>query len=145
MFVRDVVNMATKICSKCHEQKFMSAFHRNKAQPDGYANQCKPCFSTTESASYTRTKRRHKDSALRRKFGITHDEYDLMLLKQDNECAICRRKPRNGEKSLVVDHDHKTGVVRGLLCGKCNTSLGTFGDSIEGLERAITYLKESCQ
>ena len=119
----------------------MSASHRNKSQPDGYANQCKPCFSSTEKTSYLKTKRRHKDTFLRRQFGITHDDYDRMLIEQNNGCAICGRKPRNGEKSLVVDHDHVTGTVRGLLCGKCNTSLGTFGDNIDGLMRAIRYLE----
>lgn len=123
----------------------MSAFHRNKSQSDGYANQCKTCFSVTESISYVKTKRRHRDTYLRRRFGITHDDYDLMLSKQNNRCAICGRMPRNGERSLVVDHDHNTGVVRGLLCGKCNTSLGTFGDSIEGLKRAVAYIEQSCQ
>lgn len=139
------LNMATKTCSKCREQKFTSAFHKNKSQIDGYANQCKYCFSLTESISYRKTKRRHKDTLLRRKFGITHDDYDSMLLEQNSGCAICGRVPRNGENSLVVDHDHETGVVRGLLCGKCNTSLGTFGDNIAGLERVLAYLKQSCQ
>lgn len=65
---------------------------------------------------------------LKTKFGITPEEYDAMLHKQRGKCAICRQPEKVVGKSLAVDHDHKTGKVRGLLCGSCNQLLGIFED-----------------
>lgn len=56
-------------------------------------------------------------------------------------CELCHRPPKR--RTLHLDHDHKTYVFRGWLCSRCNSSLGTFGDSIAGLERAINYLRRS--
>jgi len=67
--------------------------------------------------------------------------YQYMLGKQDGLCAICRKTCSSG-KALAIDHDHKTGVVRGLLCGKCNRGLGLFCDSKELLLNAYTYLNK---
>lgn len=74
-------------------------------------------------------------------YGINLYDYHDLLKKQDGSCFICRKKVSN--KRLVVDHCHKTGIVRGLLCSKCNTGLGSFGDNTDSLERAIFYLKEA--
>lgn len=59
-----------------------------------------------------------------------------MAVAQNNCCAICKKA-----RKLVVDHDHLTGRVRGLLCKGCNTALGVFGDSTVGLRQAIAYLE----
>ena len=64
-----------------------------------------------------------------------------MLEKQNHVCAICGNKDNN--KKLAVDHCHTTGVIRGLLCSACNTSLGKFKDSVELLQNAIQYLKDN--
>jgi len=79
---------------------------------------------------------------MKRDYGITLDEYDEMFDKQSGLCLICK-EPCNSGYRLAVDHNHATGKVRGLLCGKCNRGLGNFGDSILLLEQAIKYLKES--
>lgn len=68
---------------------------------------------------------------------LTKEQRAALEEQQGGRCAICGRQARK----LVVDHDHETGVVRGLLCHGCNTSMGVLGDSVEGLERAIAYLK----
>lgn len=82
----------------------------------------------------------NRDSYLRRKYGITEEQYEELKLAQGGKCAICLKKPRT--RSLAVDHDHKTGSIRGLLCSRCNHGLlGHAYDSIEMLERAIGYLK----
>ncbi len=73
------------------------------------------------------------------------DKYGEMKIFQDGKCAICHRKPRgmsNSRQRLVVDHDHKTGKIRGLLCGACNVGLGHFDDSPKTLKSAIEYLKK---
>ena len=72
-------------------------------------------------------------------YGVTVEEYNLMLGHQGGVCALCGRPP--GKKPLAVDHDHETGKVRGLLCQNCNVGLGCFGDSVPILEGAIKYLQ----
>lgn len=85
-------------------------------------------------------------SALRRNYGITVDEYDEMLYKQNGVCKICggieTSSNKWGIKRLAVDHNHDTGKVRGLLCNNCNRGLGLLKDSTELLSNAIKYLKE---
>jgi len=78
--------------------------------------------------------------------GLTGSEYERLLKEQNGCCAICGRP--NGHRScngneckLAVDHDHKTGTVRGLLCNNCNRGLGRFKDSVKLLEAAICYLQ----
>ena len=91
-----------------------------------------------------------KDASYKRLYGITLEEYNERFKNQNYVCAICEKEESrkntieiDGIKQLVVDHDHITNNVRGLLCTKCNTLLGCSGDNIEVLKRAIKYLKEA--
>ena len=85
-----------------------------------------------------------KHNSLMYKFGIGLPEYIQMAVDRDNKCDICgrpERQVRAGKvKALAVDHDHKTGAVRGLLCCDCNQALGKFEDSKDLLTSAIAYL-----
>lgn len=74
------------------------------------------------------------------KYGITQDEYDTLAKAQDHLCAICKVQPN--DQRFNVDHCHKVGTVRGLLCHHCNLALGHFKDSIESLQNAIEYLQK---
>lgn len=74
----------------------------------------------------------------RPEYGITLNEALDMLAKQGNACALC--KISLNEKSMNVDHCHKDGHVRGILCGKCNRAIGQLGDTIEAVSRALAYL-----
>lgn len=80
-------------------------------------------------------------SHLKRKFGLTLEQYDEMLAAQGGVCAICGREPRD-DISLHVDHDHVTGQIRKLLCFKCNNALGDFDDDPQMLQKAIAYLDD---
>jgi hypothetical protein len=86
-------------------------------------------------------------AALRRKatFGITMEQYDEKLTAQNGLCAICRKQEtaqRKGVvKRLAVDHCHHTGMIRGLLCQKCNVAIGSFNDDPEMLKKAIAYIE----
>jgi hypothetical protein len=82
-------------------------------------------------------------SALRRNYGITAEDYDRMLSEQGGACAVCGGGPRGNHKYLSVDHDHATGVVRGLLCTTCNPAIGMFKDDPALLRRAADYLESS--
>lgn len=76
---------------------------------------------------------------LKRKYGITLDQYDEMLTAQGGCCAVCGREPRP-DIALHVDHDHQTGRIRGILCFRCNNSLGDLDDDPVLLRKAAGYL-----
>lgn len=87
------------------------------------------------------------DNYLKNEYGLSKKEFDTMKEEQKGKCAIC-----GGEgflmrahhwSKLVVDHDHSTGSVRGLLCHNCNRALGLFQDSPENLRRAAEYLERA--
>ena len=88
------------------------------------------------------------DRALRRKYGLTLEQFKAMETEQNGVCAICFRPEklqdwRNGRvRRLAVDHSHTTGENRGLLCYDCNVSLGRMGESVERLEAMIRYIKK---
>jgi len=78
---------------------------------------------------------------LRAEHGMTVAEYEALLTRQGGVCSICGRAPAEvGRKRLVVDHDHVTGRVRGLLCDPCNLGLGAFADDTGRLVSAVRYL-----
>lgn len=96
--------------------------------------------------THQRAKKKERRTSAREKrwektYAITAGEYWAILEEQDGRCYICRRAT-GASKALSVDHDHKTGMVRGILCSPCNADiLGRARDSIEFFERAIEYLK----
>lgn len=97
--------------------------------------------------------RAHKssyNSYLKKNFGITIEEFEDLLKKQNYLCACCgRHKDSNVSdghgkvRRLAVDHDHSTGKIRGLLCTYCNVGIGYLGDSAEGLNKALAYLNRN--
>jgi ribosomal protein L37E len=138
--------LLTKVCTGCGIEKPREDFAGERAvQP------CNDCRRES-SAQWRRdhpeqakaAQRRHE---LKRKFGITEEQYNEMLKRQKNVCAICHfpeRRVRQGQLlPLCVDHDHETGQVRGLLCHDCNTGLGKFGDEPDTLRRAAEYIEET--
>lgn len=78
-----------------------------------------------------------------KKYGITPEAYNELFNKQEGFCAICGVHQSELPYTLCIDHDHITGLVRGLLCHKCNTGIGRFEDKAELLEKAINYLSLS--
>lgn len=86
-----------------------------------------------------------KDSHLRKSFGMTLEEYMAKHAAQNGKCAICRRpetSTRNGKtKSLAVDHCHKSGKIRDLLCAACNKAIGLLKEDVGVLTAAIAYLR----
>lgn len=85
---------------------------------------------------------RMRNTKLMTRYGITLAQFDAMMENQNGQCAICGTTDpkRKGSRYLSVDHCHTTGVVRGLLCYKCNVALGNFEDDTDRLRRAIEYL-----
>jgi hypothetical protein len=99
-----------------------------------------------QNAYRAMTPAQQKARALRDSFDLSLADYGNMLVAQGGKCAICTRSEthmRNGKvKALAVDHDHKTGKIRALLCFDCNTGLGKFQDSEQVLLSAAEYLKK---
>lgn len=150
-----------KTCTKCNQTKKRNEFYKRKSSKDGLNLWCKICHVnnnntwTKANLEFVKEKKREfyyadlnrvRNKELKHKFGITKDEYDDLHKTQNGKCKICDQKEttpgRNGKlRPLAVDHCHSTGVVRGLLCAKCNTGLGLLNESVFILEKAIEYLK----
>jgi len=106
---------------------------------------CKGC-STARTRAWAEAhpdewERHRRRSWLKRKYGITPEEYDAILERQGGVCAICKAPPGDPRGyRMHVDHAHDDGRVRGILCGPCNQGLGRLGDDVERLRAAIEYL-----
>lgn len=86
-------------------------------------------------------KERAADLRLKREYHTSLAEYTKVFEFQNGRCAICKRPVPTGKARLAVDHCHTTGLLRGLLCWKCNRALGVFRDNLELLIAAAEYLK----
>jgi hypothetical protein len=112
-------------------------------------NKCVPCQKARVKRSADRYRHEYKEryrgryparSRVRKALGISTAMLRVLTANQAGKCAICGGSPKFPKISLCVDHDHKTGHFRGLLCGHCNTALGLFDDDPERLQKAIQYL-----
>jgi len=111
------------------------------AKKRGYYLKNKPLLIRKSLTYYRKNRERVRNENLKRLYSIDSKEYSRMLEQQKGCCAICKSPP--GKKFLAVDHCHKTGRVRGLLCFRCNTGLGGLRDSQKILLEAIQYLKRT--
>lgn len=94
-----------------------------------------------EKNRYNTEERRNKK--LQQRYGLTIEDYEKILKKQNGGCWICGKTSNQGPRKLNIDHNHTTGKVRGILCYKCNGAIGMFDESLEFLQRAIKYLKKN--
>jgi hypothetical protein len=119
----------TKTCTRCRTDKPLNAEHfppHNRTK-SGFDSWCRSCRST------------YRNEIARGKFRDVISDEDLKELKASTtECVIC-----GSEENLVVDHDHSTGAIRGMLCNHCNRGLGHFRDDPVLLEFAAQYLYAS--
>lgn len=130
-----------KNCTKCKLFKSYALFTRNRSKRDGYSSACYPCQQVDRIKAIERGWKKKKypykpGNDLWKKIGMTQEVFEVMSEAQGHACAICLRS-----KPLFVDHDHKTGAVRGLLCHRCNVGVGLFGDHLDGFLRALEYLR----
>ena len=127
-----------KQCCVCKEVKSLAEFGKHSGRKDNKQTYCKSCSKGEQTKWY-----------YKRKYGITLEERDTMLSKQEGLCSICdtpihfENNSINIGHSAVVDHCHGEGHLRGVLCGSCNTGLGSFKDNKEYLLSAIRYLSEN--
>jgi hypothetical protein len=93
--------------------------------------------------NYDKVDKMELGQRLKKKYGLTIKQYDDMFKSQDGKCMICLIPQSELVKRFAVDHSHRTGKIRGLLCESCNGGLGMFKDSPELLKMAIVYLRRS--
>ena len=142
------------MCNTCHVELPLERFYNNRKPYTGKVPRCKDCHNKRCRelkplrpllAEQQRIGgRKHK---IRKAYGISLEVYDLLLHAQDGVCAICKQpetsKTRLGHtRHIAVDHDHKDGKVRGLLCTNCNNGIGRFRDNPALLIEAARYLVE---
>ncbi|MEU0218105.1 endonuclease VII domain-containing protein [Streptomyces sp. NPDC006265] len=114
-----------KLCRTCGEIKPHSEWHRNATASDGLSTRCKACRAVQSRQGH-----------LKRQYGITEAERDGFIASQGGVCCICLSAvPEH------VDHCHKTGRVRGVLCFSCNAALGQFKDRPDAIRRAAAYVE----
>lgn len=144
-----------QFCTQKCANSFSMKKRRGKKIAVGVNRKCRQCsiqFSGTSNQLYCSIKCMSEASfkrgmafasQIKRRYGLTIEQYTQILDSQNQVCAICLRSDvgRINSRRLFVDHDHKTGRVRGILCYKCNTLIGHALDSPEILKKAIVYLE----
>jgi len=149
---RDVVDRSKK-CTCCKVWKPRTSFCKNRAKFDGLSGECRECSKarvsawqkdnpalvTARSIKWNKEHpERRKSTRLHSRYEITLDQFNWLLASQGGGCAICSQVA----PKMVVDHDHITEKVRGILCHSCNIAIGHFRDNTLLLTKAIAYLQK---
>lgn len=144
-----------KYCNKCKTEKDLSEFYPRKNRGNNAVrSNCKTCcreqldklkkweYSTLTSEQKTRRQQIYRKHNLKKKYSISLEQYNLLLQEQEGCCGICgTNDPKGKFNTFVVDHNHKTGKVRGLLCNRCNLVLGLLKDDIDVIGNILEYLE----
>jgi hypothetical protein len=113
----------TKVCSDCGAAKLATEFPTNRTKANGIKSYCKDCDRLRQRE---KCRKRDKLKRICRERGITLEDYHRLCTAQHGLCTICGGPPNGSTVRLVVDHDHTTDRVRGLLCVSCNAGLGFY-------------------
>ena len=116
---------------------------RTAGRTEGAKKDCdKKRYNSRSPEEIEKNRRRARAFHLSRYYGMTIDEYDALYAAQGGVCALCNNPNRKTNGSLGVDHCHKTGRIRGLLCTGCNLAIATLGDDEDGLQKALDYIRK---
>ena len=147
-----------KKCGICNIEKSIGDFYPDRKSKDGLNHYCKPCVNLYNK---NRRTQRHKDPVIRqidldkksenhykRRHGMTREQRDSFIASQGSKCGVCKTlDPEN--RGWQIDHDHSCcpkeysceSCRRGILCVRCNTAIGLFGDNLESIKSALVYLE----
>jgi len=141
-----------KICNSCKENKPYNELVKAKKAKDGYRSWCKDCRKKYRNQPQMKLREKKQQAEYRKKFpdkdknkwykykyGITLEEKRQMYDEQNGKCGICEEDMLVA-KDCHLDHNHKTGKIRGILCDTCNRGLGYFQDNPEFLQKAAEYI-----
>lgn len=144
-----------KKCKKCGVSKSVDQYGRHPNTRDKLRTSCKGCNSLSSAewnkahpekvqawreGNADRVQRIERNSRYQQRYGITLERYEALLAEQGGVCAICKSDTLV-KMHFSVDHCHKTGKVRALLCQHCNAGLGNFKDSPEIMDAAAAYVR----
>lgn len=135
-----------KICKRCDTYKDTHEYNKSSRNTDGLQSYCKTCHLDYSHEYQIKNPGKGTDRHYKRVFGIGLEDVKQILQIQNNCCALCEKEltllqGRGFATAVHVDHDHTTNKIRGVLCGNCNTALGKLGDSVESIEKVLSYLK----
>ena len=130
---RNYGKFSSRCCKSCTKE--FVPYHPRQKYCSG---ECQKIVADKNTSNW-RKQNPEKIKAYSRKslYGISTEEYDILLTKQGHKCGVCKQ-----EKKLYVDHCHDSLKVRGLLCNNCNTGIGLLKENVEIMENAISYIKE---
>ena len=133
-----------KTCTKCGKKAPLEGFNKEKKAKDGRTSQCKTCCNE-------RTRKHYRDNPdagwsrdIKKKYGITPQDYHDLLAEQGGVCAnagCTATNPGPNKNRWCVDHNHDTGEIRGLLCSNCNAAAGILQDHPDTLRGLADYLE----
>ena len=161
----------TKVCTKCKEEKKFADFGSAPHHKDKKKSQCRKCESKWHSENYKKNGKikerivawrkanpewqknyqkeynkrfpmKIREKRLKYTFGIGLEEYNKMFDQQGGRCAICSTHQMELNHTLCIDHNHKTGKVRELLCMKCNQALGSIKEDIKSAKALVEYIRK---
>lgn len=121
-----------RLCPRCKKDQPLDLFLQNPKLSNRRRELCKQCRSDVRKNEWCA------------KYGINSKTFDHLKEEQEGRCKICKRLPKPGSR-LQIDHDHNSGLFRGLICVACNNALACVGDNIDRLYALIDYLEEGCQ
>lgn len=131
-----------RTCVKCNHTYPLTSEHFRLSHNKAKSGELKPtwrktCLECERAYSREYVFKYHR--------GITHKERDDMLASQGGVCACCSSDDSNSKKGWHVDHCHRSGKIRAVLCANCNIALGMVDDSVEALKKLINYLTRHCE
>jgi len=129
-----------KLCPRCNTILDRSKFYVESGRKDGISAYCKVCKNNISREWQKNNSYDHRSTQIKSTYGVNREYINILFIKQNGLCAICLCELN---ESYHIDHNHKSKVVRGLLCRNCNLGLGFFKDNIDFLNNSIRYLKNN--
>lgn len=152
---RVVIVDGDRTCRICGSTKHVTKFPIRRLMTGGRGTECKECDNARQRAwrknavatrpDFIAARKLSQDKIQAKRYGLTLEQYRMLEAMATGKCEICQKPARRrgnwrADSRLHIDHDHKSGRVRGMLCTDCNRGLGLFGDNPKTLQRAAEYI-----